>query len=86
MKNEITDGERKMFARGIVAGTITGFLFGLMVALFITLKAPGAVWLPSVFLPLALLVAWWASRELYVPASRQSPSLQRASFYRRRGS
>jgi uncharacterized membrane protein YccC len=56
-------GEQKMVARGVAAGTVMGLAIGLMIALFITSKTPGAVWFPSLFFPLALLVGWWGVLE-----------------------
>lgn len=34
----MTDGEQKVFARGVAAGTMTGLAIGLIIALFIALK------------------------------------------------
>jgi hypothetical protein len=34
----MTNGEQKVLARGIAAGTVMGMAVGLMIALFITMK------------------------------------------------
>ncbi|HEX2759954.1 MAG TPA: hypothetical protein VHM27_05545 [Rhizomicrobium sp.] len=34
----MTDGEQKVFVRGVAAGTMTGLAIGLIIALFIALK------------------------------------------------
>jgi hypothetical protein len=34
----MTNGEQKVFWRGVAAGTMVGFAIGLMVALFIAMK------------------------------------------------
>lgn len=59
----MTTSERRVLVRGVAAGTLIGMAFGLLIAFFISMKTPGAVWLPSVFFPLALLVAWWGVLE-----------------------
>jgi hypothetical protein len=69
----MTNGEQKVLARGVAAGTILGLAFGLLIALFIAMKTPGAVWFPSVFFPLALLVAWWGALELKAHERRRVP-------------
>jgi hypothetical protein len=59
----MTTCEQRVLMRGVAAGTLMGVAFGLLIALFIAMKTPGAVWFPSVFFPLALLVAWWGVLE-----------------------
>ena len=75
----MTPGEQKMLARGVAAGTLTGMAIGLLIALFIATKAPGAVWLPSVFVVLVPLVVWWSVQE-YKARERGRASPQRRRF------
>jgi hypothetical protein len=41
----MTNGEKKAFARGVAAGTMTGLAIGGMVALFIAMKPQLFAWL-----------------------------------------
>lgn len=38
LESKMTNGEQKMFVRGVAAGTIMGMAIGLMIALFIAMK------------------------------------------------
>jgi hypothetical protein len=78
----MTDGEQKALWRGVAAGTLMGVAIGLIIALFILMKAPGAVWFPAVFFPL-VLVAWWSVQELTARGRRRaSPPGGRSSLRR----
>jgi hypothetical protein len=41
----MTNGEKKAFARGVAAGTITGLAIGGIIALFIAMKPELFAWL-----------------------------------------